>query len=435
MAQTGYTPILIYSSSTASQAPAAGNLTNSTLGSELAINITDGKLFYKDNANAVQVIGWKTVPTTAGGTGLTSYAAGDLIYFAAGTAFTKLAIGASTTILTSSGAAPQWSLPSGITVGTATNLAGGLAGSVPYQSSAGTTTFLGIGAANTVLTSSGTAPQWSTGLNNVTIGATTATTGRFTTIQASTNIGVGTATTVQGIFNVGGGRSFFGANSETYSIGLGFTQARVNSGQTFYIGATNATAPALVFSNSAGTERVRFFDGGGVGVGTTTDPGAGNIGLANGKYIRLPSASTNFDLKGNAGGNDYLSIDANGTQRHQFNDAGAAYNTTGTWGTISDARLKENINDATAKLADVLKLRVVNYNLKTDPEIKQIGFVAQEIEQVFPGLVEQGEPTEDGDFYKSVKTSVLIPILVKAMQEQQTQIDELKNQLSQLKGN
>jgi hypothetical protein len=70
MAQTGYTPILIYSSSTAAAAPSAGNLTNSTLGSELAINITDGKLFYKDNTNAVQVIGYKNVPiSTLSGAG------------------------------------------------------------------------------------------------------------------------------------------------------------------------------------------------------------------------------------------------------------------------------------------------------------------------------------------------------------------------------
>jgi hypothetical protein len=62
MAQTGYTPILLYSSSTAAAAPSVGNLTNSTLGSELAINITDGKLFYKDNANVVQIIGYKNVP-------------------------------------------------------------------------------------------------------------------------------------------------------------------------------------------------------------------------------------------------------------------------------------------------------------------------------------------------------------------------------------
>jgi hypothetical protein len=69
--------------------PLAANLANG----ELAINITDGKLFYKDNAAAVQVIGWKTVPTSAGGTGLTSYTAGDTLYYASGTTLTKLAIG------------------------------------------------------------------------------------------------------------------------------------------------------------------------------------------------------------------------------------------------------------------------------------------------------------------------------------------------------
>jgi len=59
MAQSGYTPILIYSSTTASNAPSAANLTNSSSGSELAINVTDGKLYYKDNTNAIQVIASK----------------------------------------------------------------------------------------------------------------------------------------------------------------------------------------------------------------------------------------------------------------------------------------------------------------------------------------------------------------------------------------
>jgi hypothetical protein len=110
MAQTGYTPILIYSSSTTTNAPAAGSLTNSTLGSELAINITDGKLFYKDNTNAVQVIAWKTTPTTAGGTGLTSYTAGDLLYYASGTTLTRLGIGSAYQALqvNAGGTAPSW---------------------------------------------------------------------------------------------------------------------------------------------------------------------------------------------------------------------------------------------------------------------------------------------------------------------------------------
>lgn len=86
MAQTGFTPIQLYSSSTATNVPLAANLATG----ELAINITDGKLFYKDNANAVQVIGWKVVPATAGGTGQTSYAVGDLLYANTTTTLAKL---------------------------------------------------------------------------------------------------------------------------------------------------------------------------------------------------------------------------------------------------------------------------------------------------------------------------------------------------------
>ena len=55
MAATGYTPISLYYSTTVSAAPTNTNL----VAGELAINITDGKLFYKDNANVVQVIATK----------------------------------------------------------------------------------------------------------------------------------------------------------------------------------------------------------------------------------------------------------------------------------------------------------------------------------------------------------------------------------------
>jgi hypothetical protein len=106
MAQTGFTPIQLYFSSTATNAPLAANLADG----ELAINITDGKLFYKDNANAVQVIGWKVVPATAGGTGLTSYAVGDLLYANTTTTLAKLADVATGNALISGGVgvAPSW---------------------------------------------------------------------------------------------------------------------------------------------------------------------------------------------------------------------------------------------------------------------------------------------------------------------------------------
>ena len=106
MAQTGFTPIQLYSSSTATNVPLAANLATG----ELAINITDGKLFYKDNASAVQVIGWKVVPATAGGTGQTSYAVGDLIYADTTTTLAKLPDVATGNALISGGVgvAPSW---------------------------------------------------------------------------------------------------------------------------------------------------------------------------------------------------------------------------------------------------------------------------------------------------------------------------------------
>lgn len=59
MAQSGFTPIQLYASTTGGNVPTTGNLSNSASGAELAINITDGKLFYKDNAGVVQVIATK----------------------------------------------------------------------------------------------------------------------------------------------------------------------------------------------------------------------------------------------------------------------------------------------------------------------------------------------------------------------------------------
>ena len=114
--------------------------------------------------------------------------------------------------------------------------------------------------------------------------------------------------------------------------------------------------------------------------------------------------------------------------------AGALFNSTGTYGTISDVSLKENIVDATPKLADVMRIRVRNYNMKADPEKqKVIGVIAQELEQVFPGLVEEvgnRVALEDGSFeetiVKAVKYSVLTTILVKAIQELKAEFDEYK---------
>ena len=109
-----------------------------------------------------------TLITSNGGTGLASYTAGDLPYYASGTALSKLPVGANGFLLASNGTAPAYVDPATVTVGTATsatsavtatNLGGGAAGSIPYQTGAGATTFLGAGTG--VLVNAGGSPSYS----------------------------------------------------------------------------------------------------------------------------------------------------------------------------------------------------------------------------------------------------------------------------------
>jgi hypothetical protein len=103
-----------------------------------------------------------SVAPTVGGTGITSFAVGDLLFANTSTSLDKLAVGANGYVLTSNGTAPAYAAQSTLAVGTATNLAGGIASQIPYQTGAGTTSFISNGTAGQVLTSAGAStPVWS----------------------------------------------------------------------------------------------------------------------------------------------------------------------------------------------------------------------------------------------------------------------------------
>jgi len=96
----------------------------------------------------------------------------------------------------------------------------------------------------------------------------------------------------------------------------------------------------------------------------------------------------------------------------------------------SDIRYKKNVSTLTNSLNQVLQLRGVNYFWKTKEfpdkqftEAKQIGFIAQELEKVYPEVV-----FTDKDGYKSVDYSKLTPVLVEAIKEQQAIIEKLKQE-------
>jgi hypothetical protein len=93
MAQTGFTPISTYYTTTASAVPTAGNLVNGELA--LNINTADGKLFYKDSAGVVQVLATKDsasgsftnlayTGTLTGGTGVVNLGSGQFYKDASG---------------------------------------------------------------------------------------------------------------------------------------------------------------------------------------------------------------------------------------------------------------------------------------------------------------------------------------------------------------
>jgi chorismate mutase len=124
----------------------------------------------------------------------------------------------------------------------------------------------------------------------------------------------------------------------------------------------------------------------------------------------------------------YSYVSSVGTLQVQINYNGDITNTNNSYGAISDANLKENIVDATPKLADLMQVQVRNYNLKADTKkVKQIGVIAQELEAVFPSMIEA-----DGDGLKNVKYSVFVPMLIKAIQEQQALIESLTQRLTAL---
>ncbi len=92
----------------------------------------------------------------------------------------------------------------------------------------------------------------------------------------------------------------------------------------------------------------------------------------------------------------------------------------------SDIRLKENITPLSTPLDKLMKLQGVDFTWKQDVNTeyagkKDIGLIAQQVEEVLPDAV---ETRHNG--YKAVRYEKVIPLLVEAIKEQQRQIDDLK---------
>jgi hypothetical protein len=236
-----------------------------------------------------------------------------------------------------------------------------------------------------------------------------------------------------GITSESGYNIFIGRVSNT-TIGLNVNTSTGNVG----IGTASPTTRLDVRASVAGTV---------VEVRNERNAASGDYGFVTVLGSNAINTNSYHYIAGTIGGADRLYIYGNGN----------VVNVNNSYGSLSDIKLKENIQDASPKLDDLMKVKVRNYNLIGE-ETKQIGVIAQELEEVFPSMVDESEDFEDvevpqldeegnevlneedevvttkekvskGTTTKSVKYSVFVPMLIKAIQELKAEIDSLKNQI------
>jgi hypothetical protein len=251
-------------------------------------------------------------------------------------------------------------------------------------------------------------------------------------INVNGNVGIGTTTP-------GAKLEVVDPNGSQLLIGYGGVGANYYDAANHYFRAANGGSERMRITSGgyAHFSNTGSYIGGGTGAYYTFSSDNASAGTM---YVNSSSASISVEIFNvyaarNTTNNSFYAMryynTAAGAAKFLVADSGNVTNTNNSYGAISDIKLKENISDSTSKLSDLLKIKVKNYNYIGSDE-KQLGVIAQDVEQVFPGLVEvhkdkDSEGNDLGTVTKSVKYSVFVPMLIKAVQELKTELDTLKN--------
>ena len=257
-----------------------------------------------------------------------------------------------------------------------------------------------------------------------TAGETIATTLAVT--GASTLTGAVTASTTLAVTGV-----------STFAAGTALLPALTTTGDT----NTGLWFPAAdtVAASTGGTERMRITSTGNVTVGAddlgyklgalSTSTGTPALFLRSNAASDAGTAQLRISKSTNTNTTSQIFaqfvIDGNGTNSGQINANGAS---AAAFGSFSDVRLKENIVNLPSQLANITALRPVEFDYK-DGCGHQIGFIAQEMEQVYPDAIGVGE----NEMLTITGWSKTEARLVKAIQEQQSLITQLQADVAALK--
>lgn len=269
-------------------------------------------------------------------------------------------------------------------------------------------------------------------------------------VDASGNVGIGTASPksnlhVSGNLTLGGGAGFL--HALYYSSGWKYAAATNSLGFAIYsdnTGLTFNTAPASGVVDAAATlsERMRLDASGNLLVGTATSVnGSGaSVSTAN----RASSCILSIQAAAGAGYDAKLYIECPGfigagfTARRsdQRLHAWAGTEFTGpyltpngaNWTANSDERMKKDIEEIPYGLSSILALAPKKFKY-INGEKECLGFIAQEVLPIVPEVV---DVPKDSENMMGVEYPSFVPILVKAMQEQQEIIEKLEARLAAL---
>ena len=239
-------------------------------------------------------------------------------------------------------------------------------------------------------------------------------------------------------------------NWAAYLIGNTYIQGRLGINETVPAYELDVSSTTAAYAGRFKNEGTGGADGLRVEVNTT----AVSTGIRYGTYSLVSgglstqygiigqatiSGTTNYGVYGNATG---------ATTNWAGYFVGNSFTTAGAW-TPSDEKLKTNISlfDGALAKIDQLPVKTYNFNRKEYAELnlpsqKQYGIMAQDLEAIFPEMVLESvhnipDPNNEeatNDFtIKAVNYSQLIPVLVRAIQEQQEMINNLKREVDSLK--
>lgn len=182
-------------------------------------------------------------------------------------------------------------------------------------------------------------------------------------------------------------------------------------------------------SNTSRSDAMVILKNGKVGIGSSNPPHKLTINVPssgsvpNGEGLGIVNLSTN----------DYWNIHVVSWLRFSFLNFEISYinPASGAYVSLSDRRLKENIRPLqSGTLEKVNKINTVHFNYKRDKQKTVItGVIAQELKELFPEFVSQ----ENSDTYMGVDYAGLSVVAIKAIQEQQDEIELQKNEIKILK--